>query len=42
MTIEKRIMISKFIEELKRKKDLKNELKIEIKTNFKNGETAKN
>ena len=35
MTIEKRILISKFIEEIKRKKDLKNELNVEIKTDFK-------
>ena len=35
MTIEKRIMISKFIEEIKRKQDLKKELEVEIKTDFK-------
>ena len=35
MTIEKRIMISKFIEEIKRKNGLKKELEVEIKTDFK-------
>lgn len=41
MTIEKRILISRFLEEIKRKKGLQKELKVEIKTDFKKAEKAK-
>ena len=35
MTIEERIKISKFLEDLKNKKELKKELKVEVKADLK-------